>query len=116
MYRSPRGERISFMAVPASRRSHEWTGANLFLHRPTLPLWRQPRQVPRERRCQPDITHTRQLHEQPLQPNRKTTMRWHAILERLQISLKWLDRQMRPLQCFYIIIVKVQALPARYQF
>jgi len=29
-------------------------------------LWRQPRQISWKRRCQLDIAHTRELHQQPL--------------------------------------------------
>src|SRR2546430_11669465 len=95
---------------------HYWVSVQSMNDKGVRRSRRHPCQVAWERRRQLDIVHTRQLHKQALQPDSETTMRRHPILERLQVRLKRLDGQVRPLQRRYIVAVKMQPLPARHQF
>src|SRR5579859_6312452 len=72
--------------------------------------------VPWERRGQFDVGHAEQLHEQAFGADGETSVRRHAILEGLQVIIKWLRWQFRLLQCRNIILVAMQTLPARDQF
>ncbi len=58
-------------------------------------LGRQPRQVTRERRCQPDIGRTGKLHEQPFQADSEAAVGRHTVAEGLQVGLEGLDGQVR---------------------
>ena len=58
-------------------------------------LRRQPSQVTRERRCQPDIGHTGKLHQQSFQADSEAPMGWHTVAEGLQVGLEGLDGQVR---------------------
>ena len=74
------------------RLSDRFTGElSCWRAQPTHLLWRQPRQVAWEGRCEPDIVHAGQLHEKAFKADGEATVLGHAVLESFQISFEWFD-------------------------